>query len=103
MRYIEVSIDTPEQEIDVRCEQLAALGAEGFVIENEADFQNFLENNRQYWDYVDAELEQSYKGVSRIKCYLTDDEAGEAVLARIKAAYPEAVSLIPVECYAARL
>lgn len=92
MRYIEVSIDTPEREIDVRCEQLAALGAEGFVIENEADFQNFLENNRQYWDYVDAELEQSYKGVSRIKCYLTDDEAGEAVLARIKAAYPEAVS-----------
>ena len=92
MRYIEVSIDTPEQEIDVRCEQLAALGAEGFVIENEADFQSFLENNRQYWDYVDAELEQSYKGVSRIKCYLTDDEAGEAVLARIKAAYPEAVS-----------
>ena len=92
MRYIEVSIDTPEQEIDVRCEQLAALGAEGFVIENEADFQNFLENNRQYWDYVDAELEQSYKGVSRIKCYLTDDEAGEAVFARIKAAYPEAVS-----------
>lgn len=91
MRYIEVSIDTPEQEIDARCEQLAALGAEGFVIENEADFQNFLENNRQYWDYVDAELEQSYKGVSRIKCYLTDDEAGEAVLARIKAAYPEAV------------
>ena len=92
MRYIEVSIDTPEQKIDARCEQLAALGAEGFVIENEADFQNFLENNRQYWDYVDAEFEQSYKGVSRIKCYLTDDEAGEAVLARIKAAYPEAVS-----------
>lgn len=92
MRYIEVSIDTPEQEIDARCEQLAALGAEGFVIENEADFQNFLENNHQYWDYVDAELEQSYKGVSRIKCYLTDDEAGEAVLVRIKAAYPEAVS-----------
>ncbi len=92
MRYIEVSIDTPEQKIDARCEQLAALGAEGFVIENEADFQNFLENNRQYWDYIDAELEQSYKGVSRIKCYLTDDEAGEAVLARIKAAYPEAVS-----------
>ena len=92
MRYIEVSVDTPEQKIDARCEQLAALGAEGFVIENEADFQNFLENNRQYWDYVDAELEQSYKGVSRIKCYLTDDEAGEAVLARIKAAHPEAVS-----------
>lgn len=92
MRYIEVSINTPERELDARCEQLAELGVDGFVIENEADFQSFLENNRQYWDYVDAELERSYKGVSRIKCYLTDDETGEAVLARIKAAFPQTVS-----------
>ena len=44
MRYIEVSIDTPAQLIDSRCEELAALGAEGFVIENEEDFKDFLEN-----------------------------------------------------------
>lgn len=87
MRYIEVTVDTPENEIDLRCEQMAEMGAGGFVIENEADFQNFLENNHQYWDYVDKELEDRFSGLSRIKCYLTDDEAGTNTLRLIQAAY----------------
>ena len=87
MRYIEVTVDTPADELDLRCEQMNAMGAGGFVIENEADFLSFLANNRQYWDYVDDELERSFAGVSRIKCYLTDDEAGLNTLARIRAAY----------------
>ena len=37
MRYIEVCLDTPAELIDQRCEALAALGAEGFVIENEEE------------------------------------------------------------------
>ena len=89
MRWIEVSIDTPQEEIDIRCEQLSAMGANGFVIENEADFRNFLETNRQYWDYVDTELEQRFAGVSRIKFYLQDDLNGNSALADIKARWPE--------------
>ena len=92
MRWIEVCIDTPGEQIDARCEELAALGAGGFVIENEEDFREFLENNRQYWDYVDRELEARFSGVSRIRTYLADDEAGHAVLAAIRARYPVAVS-----------
>ena len=84
MRWIEVCINTPREEIDARCEELAALGAGGFVIENEEDFREFLENNHQYWDYVDKELEDSFSGVSRIKTYLSDDEDGRAVLAAIR-------------------
>ena len=53
MRWIEVCVNTPEDRIDERCEAMAAMGAGGFVIENESDFRDFLENNRQYWDYVD--------------------------------------------------
>ena len=87
MRYIEVCVDTPPEEIDLRCEQMAIMGAEGFVIENEADFQSFLENNHQYWDYVDKELEERFAGLSRIKCYLPDDSAGRETLAKIRAAY----------------
>lgn len=87
MRYIEVCINTPADEIERRCEEMTAMGAEGFVIENEADFQDFLENNHQYWDYVDDELESRFTGVSRIKCYLCDDEDGLAVLRRIRGAY----------------
>ena len=80
MRYIEVCVNTPADEIERRCEEMTAMGAEGFVIENEADFQDFLEKNHQYWDYVDDELESRFTGVSRIKCYLCDDEDGRAVL-----------------------
>ena len=89
MRYIEVTVNTPAGELDARCEHMAALGAGGFVIENEEDFRDFLAHNRQYWDYVDEELENRFRGLSRIKCYLTDDGEGLSVLRRLRAAYPE--------------
>ena len=89
MRYIEVTVNTPGAEIDARCQEMADMGAGGFVIESEEDFKDFLEQNHQYWDYVDDELENQFAGVSRIKCYLTDDEDGLAVLRRINAAYDD--------------
>ena len=89
MRYLEITLDVPEPLIDQRCEELSVLGAEGFVIESEADFKDFLENNRQYWDYVDRDLEQRYAGLSRIKFYLTEDRAGQAVLSRVRERFPE--------------
>ncbi len=87
MRYIEVTVNTPAKEIDRRCEEMTAMGVGGFIIENEEDFKDFLEHNHAYWDYVDEDLEQKYAGVSRIKCYLTDDEEGQNCLRQIRAAY----------------
>ena len=87
MRYIEVIVNTPAKDIDRRCEEMTAMGVGGFVIENEEDFRDFLENNHAYWDYVDEDLARKYAGLSRIKCYLTDDEAGQDSLRRIRAAY----------------
>ena len=88
MRYWECVLDTPAEEIDARCEELASLGVGGFVVENEEDFRSFLENNKQYWDYVDQELEQQFAGISRLKFYLTDDEDGLAVLSTVREYYP---------------
>ena len=87
MRYIEVIVDTPSRDIDRRCEEMTAMGVGGFVIENEEDFKDFLEHNHAYWDYVDEDLAQKYTGVSRIKCYLTDDEEGQSMLRQIRDAY----------------
>lgn len=84
MKYTEVIIDTKDGGIDECCDKLNALGLCEYVIENESDFREFLENNRQYWDYVDKELEESYTGVSRIKIYLEDNDEGAAMLAAIK-------------------
>lgn len=78
MQWIEVSVPTRSDEIDDVCAQLAELGAGGMVVEDETDFQQFLEQNHQYWDYVDDALEAQFRGVSRIKFYLADDDDGRA-------------------------
>ena len=85
MRWIEAAIATTSKEIDLLCLKLGDLGVEGMCIEDEEDFKNFLENNHQYWDYVDDELNDRFKGLSRIKFYLSDDEEGKALLAKIRA------------------
>jgi ribosomal protein L11 methyltransferase len=97
MRWIEAAVETNSDEIDLLCEQLAALGVDGMVIEDEADFKNFLENNHQYWDYVDEELEQHFAGVSRIKFYLADDENGNAALRQIREALPNKIAVSYIE------
>ena len=79
MRWIEVIVNCSGDPEEMSW-QLADLGVGGMIMEDEADFQDFLEHNHQYWDYVDEELENQYKGVSRIKFYLSDDEEGKKIL-----------------------
>ena len=84
MRWIEASIETKSELIDELCDRLAEEGVPGMVIEDENDFKTFLENNKQYWDYVDEELEGRFAGVSRVKFYLSDDEDGLYILTRVR-------------------
>ena len=85
MDWLEISVPA-HGEPEAVCDKLLTLGAESFVIEDEADFQGFLENNTQYWDFVDEKLEADYRGASRVKFWLSDDEAGRAVLLRVRQA-----------------
>ena len=85
MRWIEATIPA-KGDTEMLCMQLEALGVGGMVVEDEQDFQNFLENNHQYWDYVDEELSSRFSGVSRVKFYLSDDEAGHALLDAVRGA-----------------
>ena len=86
MRYIEVTVNTPGAEIDVRCQEMADMGAGGFVIENEEDFKDFLEQNHQYWDYVDDELLAEKHGKCRVTFYLEESESGFSTLAQVRIA-----------------
>ena len=56
MEWLEVHIDTNHAGLEPLEIFLSANGVDGVVIDDEQDFQSFLENNRQYWDYVDEEL-----------------------------------------------
>ena len=85
MNWLEISVPAfgdPE----AVCDRLLPLGAESFVIEDERDFAGFLENNTQYWDFVDEKLAEDYRGASRVKFWLADDADGRAVLARVRQA-----------------
>lgn len=86
MRWIEAAFKAGSDRIDDLCLALTEAGAEGLVIEDEADFRRFLEENRQYWDYVDEALARRYAGVSRVKVYTADSAEGRALLARLTAA-----------------
>ena len=80
MNWIEVHIDTRPDRLDDLCARLEASGVTGLVIDDEADFKDFLENNHQYWDYVDDELLREKKGLCRVTFYLSDDAEGEKQL-----------------------
>lgn len=97
MQWIEVSVPAVSGEIDALCEQLAALGAGGMVVEDEQDFRSFLETNHQYWDYVDEALENQFKGVSRVKFYLSDDADGRALLDSIRASLGREITTATVQ------
>ena len=56
IKWLEVAVSTTPDRLDQVCAKLAAAGMDSLVIEDEQDFLNFLEQNRQYWDYVDQEL-----------------------------------------------
>ena len=86
IKWLEVAIDTTTQELEALSARLTMNGVTGLVIEDEADFQQFLQNNRQYWDYVDEDLEASMKGKSRITFYLQADDEGFAKLGQLRTA-----------------
>lgn len=95
--WLEVTVETTDGEMETLAALLTMNGAEGLVLENETDFKTFLEQNRQYWDYVDDALLERMKGVARIKFYVTDDEAGRLQLARALRGIENPVSTLPLK------
>lgn len=80
--WLEVTMDAHGDQ-EALCDQLTGMGLEGFVIEDERDFKSFLENNTQYWDFVDEKLEKSLTGASRVKLWVADDDTGRAIIAEL--------------------
>ena len=86
MKWLALHIDARPDALEPVCDLLREQGIEGLVIEDEQDFQDFLEHNRQYWDYVDEDLRQSMSFKSRVTFYLEDSPDGYAALAAVRIA-----------------
>ena len=77
MAWLEITLDTTPERIASVVTTLTARGFSDLVIEDQQEFETFLEENRAYWDYIDEELQEKLQGLSHIKLYLEDtDTAG---------------------------
>ena len=74
MAWLEITIDTVSGKIDSVVTSLTAAGFADLVIEDQEEFETFLEQNREYWDYIDEEFQEKLQGLSHIKIYLEDTD-----------------------------
>lgn len=84
MNWLQIAIETTADGIDAVCNALTEVGIVGFEIEDKDDFNTFLEENRQAWDYVDEELYNEKQGPTRVKVYIEEDEKAPEKLANVK-------------------
>ena len=84
MAWLEITVKTTSDKIDSTVTALTARGFSDLLIEDQEEFETFLDNNRAYWDYIDEDLQEKLKGLSNIKLYLEDtDDAGMERLKRV--------------------
>ena len=77
MAYLEITVTTAPGTIEQVAALLTAHGFSDLVLEDQGEFEDFLEENRAYWDYIDEQLQQKLQGLSCIKLYLEEtDTAG---------------------------
>lgn len=86
MEWLEVSIETISPAIDALGAKLTALGYDSFIVDDSQEFQDFLAENTQYWDYVDEALAKEMENISRIRLYIEKDQRAQARLERLRAA-----------------
>ena len=84
MEWLKVTIYTSSEGIEPLTGVLYQIGVTGVEIEDEAEFYDFLENNQQYWDYVDEDLKKEKHKETCVNVYVSDNAAGHETLLAIK-------------------
>ena len=87
MAWLEITLETAAHKCGAVANALTARGFADLVIEDQEEFETFLEENRAYWDYIDEDLQKKLQGLSRIKLYLEDTD--QSSMARLEAAARE--------------
>ncbi len=102
MQWLEISIKTRSNSIEAVAEALTSAGFSDLVLEDQGEFESFLEENRSYWDYIDEDLQQHLQDLSQIKLYLEDTDAQslsrlEALLRDLKQRKGESYGPLTIE------
>ena len=75
MAWLEITVSTTADSIDDTAAMLTAAGFSELVLEDQSQFEDFLEENRACWDYIDEQLQEKLQGLSHIKLYLDETDA----------------------------
>ena len=74
MAWLEITIQTQSAGIEKTAAALTAAGFADLVLEDQAEFEDFLEENRAYWDYIDEDFQKKLEGLSDIRLYLEESD-----------------------------
>lgn len=94
MQWIELTVRTAPEGIDLLCAELTEAGFDSFLIDDSEQFHDFLEASKDYWDYVDDTLAKKMQNLSQVRLYLEQDAAQTRIaslrglLAALPARYP---------------
>ena len=82
--FIQIDIYTSSSAIDGITSALIDRGITGFVIQDSADFKDFLEDKNANWDYVDDSLMGLKTVEPHITVYVHDNAQGSEMLASVR-------------------
>ena len=94
MQWYELTVKTSAAGIEPLSAQLTALGYDSFVIDDETEYEDFLEKNRACWDYIDESLAAKLRGLSQIRLYIEDDSRAQSRIEGLR----DALSLLKARC-----
>lgn len=74
MAWLEITVDAGGQDVQELAQALTCAGFPDLVIEDQGEFEQFLEENRACWDYIDEDFQRRLAGLSQIKLYLEEED-----------------------------
>lgn len=84
MNWNEIQIETASTGVELLCAALMDLGIKGFVIQDAADFNAFLEDTTGRWDYIDQDLMGLSDCPTVVTLYLPENEQGAEQLVALR-------------------
>ncbi len=87
MEWIEIFVETSQIGLELVSGLLYQCGLTGLMIEDNSDFEEFLQNPNREWDYIEDELvEQKKQQSTGITFFIRDNLYGKEQLSDIKSA-----------------
>jgi len=84
MTWTQIEVFASTAGIDLLCAVLEEIGVAGFIIQDPADFEQFVAGKQGKWDLIDESLLGLQSGESSVTFYLPENEQGRAQLAEVE-------------------